>query len=79
MDASASEGYGVVVLLPGSGGLRTNGREVSPSGLKPASLPQVIGQYSFVSSAAVPEPTSMAIFGLGALGMAYHARRKSMV
>lgn len=42
-------------------------------------LPQVIGQYSFVSSAAVPEPTSMAIFGLGALGMAYRARRKSMV
>ena len=26
---------------------------------------------------AVPEPTSMAIFGLGALGMAYRARRKS--
>ena len=41
--------------------------------------PQLIGQYSFVSSAAVPEPTSMAIFGLGALGMAYRARRKSMV
>lgn len=28
------------------------------------------------SSAAVPEPTSMAIFGLGALGLAYHKRRK---
>jgi hypothetical protein len=41
--------------------------------------PQVIGQYSFVSSAAVPEPTSMAIFGLGALGMSYRARRKRMV
>ena len=26
---------------------------------------------------AVPEPTSMAIFGLGALGMAYLARRES--
>ena len=26
------------VLLPGSGGLRTNGRQVSPSGLKPNSL-----------------------------------------
>jgi hypothetical protein len=36
--------------------------------------PQVIGQYS-----VVPEPTSMAIFGLGALGMAYRARRKRMV
>lgn len=29
------------------------------------------------SPAAVPEPTSMAIFGLGALGLAYRARRKS--
>ena len=29
------------------------------------------------SPAAVPEPTSMAIFGLGALGMAYRARRKA--
>jgi len=28
------------------------------------------------SSAAVPEPTSMAIFGLGAMGMAYRARRR---
>lgn len=27
-------------------------------------------------SSAVPEPTSMAIFGLGALGMAYRVRRK---
>jgi hypothetical protein len=27
-------------------------------------------------SSAVPEPTSMAIFGLGALGVAYRARRK---
>ena len=30
------------------------------------------------TSAAVPEPTSMAIFGLGALGLAYRARRKQM-
>ena len=41
--------------------------------------PQLIGQYSVGSSAAVPEPTSMAIFGLGALGMAYRARRKRTV
>ena len=41
--------------------------------------PQLIGLYSGVSSAAVPEPTSMAIFGLGALGMAYRARRKRTV
>ena len=27
--------------------------------------------------APVPEPTSMAIFGLGVLGMAYRARRKA--
>jgi hypothetical protein len=27
-------------------------------------------------SSPVPEPTSMAIFGLGALGMAFRARRK---
>jgi hypothetical protein len=30
-----------------------------------------------LSGGSVPEPTSMAIFGLGALGMAYRARRKS--
>jgi hypothetical protein len=29
-------------------------------------------------SGAVPEPTSMAIFGLGALGFAYRNRRKFM-
>lgn len=32
---------------------------------------------STTSPSAVPEPTSMAIFGLGALGIAYRARRKS--
>lgn len=30
-----------------------------------------------ITSSAVPEPSTMAIFGLGALGMAYRARRKS--
>ena len=39
--------------------------------------PQVIGQYGDIS--AVPEPTSMAIFGLGGLGMVYLARRKRKV
>lgn len=29
------------------------------------------------SGAEVPEPSTMAIFGLGALGMAYRARRKN--
>ncbi|MFM9115344.1 MAG: PEP-CTERM sorting domain-containing protein [Planctomycetota bacterium] len=38
--------------------------------------PQVIGQYSVVTQSAVPEPTSMAIFGFGALVVAYRARRK---
>ena len=37
---------------------------------------QVIGQYGI---SAVPEPTSIAIFGLGGLGMAYLARRKRKV
>jgi len=32
---------------------------------------------SYADSGAVPEPTSMAIFGLGALGMAYRQRRKN--
>ena len=37
------------------------------------------GAFFEISGAGgeVPEPTSMAIFGLGALGMAYRARRKS--
>jgi hypothetical protein len=41
--------------------------------------PQVIGQYSVSGISAVPEPTSMAIFGLGGLGMVYLARRKRKV
>ena len=41
--------------------------------------PKVIGQYSVSGISAVPEPTSMAIFGLGALGMVYLARRKRKV
>ena len=35
------------------------------------------GTYT-LNISSVPEPTSMAIFGLGALGMAYRSRRKSM-
>jgi len=38
-------------------------------GFRVASLPS--------SAAAVPEPTSMEIFGLGARAMAYRTRRKS--
>lgn len=33
--------------------------------------------FSPGTGGAVPEPTSMAIFGIGALGMAYRARRKT--
>jgi hypothetical protein len=32
---------------------------------------------TYADSGAVPEPTSMAIFGLGALGVAYRQRRKN--
>jgi hypothetical protein len=35
--------------------------------------------FSSGTGGAVPEPTSMAIFGIGALGMAYRARRKTKV
>jgi hypothetical protein len=34
-------------------------------------------QFGSSGGGAVPEPTSMAIFGLGALGLAYRSRRKS--
>lgn len=34
--------------------------------------------FTVSGGATVPEPTSMAIFGLGALGLAYRARRKAM-
>ena len=34
------------------------------------------GTFTAGGSSAVPEPTSMAIFGLGALGFAYRNRRK---
>ncbi len=34
IDACASQEYRMVVLEPVSGGFRTNGREVPPSGLK---------------------------------------------
>jgi hypothetical protein len=38
----------------------------------------IFDNLSVTSSAAVPEPTSMAIFGLGALSFAYRSRRKLM-
>jgi len=35
------------------------------------------GSITYSPTSAVPEPTSMAIFGFGALGLAYRARRNS--
>jgi hypothetical protein len=37
----------------------------------------IFDNLTVTGAPAVPEPTSMAIFGLGALGMAYRARRKA--
>lgn len=42
----------------------------------PGATEMFSGEFQFPSS-AVPEPTSMAIYGLGVLGMALRARRKS--
>ena len=47
--------------------------------LRANSVDSVVGRSETTVSnfMAVPEPTSMAIFGLGTLGMAYRSRRKS--
>jgi formylglycine-generating enzyme required for sulfatase activity len=75
-DASSSRGMrggswtAAAVALKSSTRAAINpGNEVNIYGFRVASLP--------TSAAAVPEPTSMAIFGLGALGMAHRIRRKS--
>lgn len=47
--------------------------DLGPAGPGPTHIDDIM--LNEVSS--VPEPTSMAIFGLGALGMAYRARRKN--
>jgi hypothetical protein len=67
--------YAAFLLAPTSGG------DVYAFAYSQGSLggAQVIGQYSVGSISAVPEPTSIAIFGLGGLGMVYLARRKRKV
>jgi hypothetical protein len=65
--------YKVFLLAPTTGDIYAFADRISDLN----GNPKLIGQYSVVGGAVVPEPTSMAIFGLGALGMAYQARRKS--
>lgn len=69
--------YETFLLAPASGDVYAFA--LSLIDLSGALNPVVIGQYEVLSVTPVPEPTSMAIFGLGALGMAYLARRKRMV
>jgi formylglycine-generating enzyme required for sulfatase activity len=66
------------------GGWADNSSNLSSSSLHPGNpfdgngvLGFRVASLSSSDPPAVPEPTSMAIFGLGALGMAYRARRKS--
>jgi hypothetical protein len=70
----------------GTAGLTSSGYVYSLDGgatysAGPADMTQAFrlnGELAVGGSAAVPEPSSMAIFGIGALGMAYHVRRKSI-
>jgi len=53
-------------------------RAYTPDGLFGRSQTTITNfSVTYADSRAVPEPTSMAIFGLGALGMAYRQRRKN--
>ena len=67
--------YSVFLLAPTTGDVYAFAEKISDLN----GGPQVIGQYDVSGISAVPEPTSMAIFGLGGLGMAYLARRKRKV
>ena len=67
--------YSAILLAPTSGDVYAFADRISDLNGGPV----VIGQYSVSGISAVPEPTSMAIFGLGGLGMAYLARRKRKV
>jgi hypothetical protein len=51
----------MVVLLPGSGGLRTNGREVPPSGLKPNILTRGLAPHP--PRPALPQPMALGARG----------------
>ena len=84
---SAIEMRGIAVLGPLSS-LSSNATVTGPLVASSAALTTTVGDLVFTAytgtgtfsgefpSSAVPEPTSMAIFGLGSLGMAYRARRK---
>ena len=84
---SANELTGITALGPLSS-LSSNATVTGPLVGSSAALTTTVGDLVFTAykgtgtfsgefpSSAVPEPTSMAIFGLGALGMAYRARRK---
>jgi len=84
---SAIEMRGIAVLGPLSS-LSSNATVTGPLVASSAALTTTVGDLVFTAytgtgtftgefpPSAVPEPTSMAIFGLGALGMAYRARRK---
>jgi PEP-CTERM motif len=67
--------YSVFLLAPTSGDVYAFADELSDLN----GGPLVIGQYGDSGISAVPEPTSVAIFGLGGLGMVYLARRKRKV
>jgi sulfatase modifying factor 1 len=60
---------------PGVADLSSSARYAYEAGHRDAVIGFRVVQLS-VSPAAVPEPTSMAIFGLGALGLAYSSRGK---
>ena len=83
---SAIEMRGIAALGPLSS-FSSNATVTGPLVASSAALTTTVGDLVFTAytgtgtfsgefpSSAVPEPTSMAIFGLGALGMAYRARR----
>jgi hypothetical protein len=86
-DASNMKGIGVLGLLSSlssnstvTGALDATTAEIFTTTAGDLIFTSVSGIATFSGefpSSAVPEPTSIAIFGLGALGMAYRARRKS--
>jgi hypothetical protein len=77
-------GFGIGGLVPSLSGNVTIIGDLSLSGGYPfmtntgVLVVTVVDDFggTFTGEFPVPEPTSMAIFGLGSLGMAYRARRK---
>lgn len=68
---------GTKSVLLGAGELFTFRAYTSDGGYGRSQTTITNFSVSYADSGAVPEPTSMAIFGLGALGMAYRQRRKN--